>query len=430
MADRIRSFPGSATVARAVEQARDPLFANALLLMGNSALTAGLGFLFWTLAARLFAPVEVGLASAAISAAVFMATLAQLGLPAALVRFSPTAGADRPVLTSTVVSVVTVAGAVAAAVFVLGIDVWAAALDQLAPRPLLATGLITLAAATAATVILVYVAVGARDARPVLIGGVTQGIVKAVLVLAFAVAVPRAGFELVLAWLFATVAAALVQLWMLRSFVAARLNLHLLRFGSFLRYSAGNYAGDLAAAAPGILFPLLVINQLGAEANAYFYVAWAISSLLVGISSAVATSFFAEGSHTHGATGEQMRLAFSLAIALVVPGIAVFWVGAPLLLSLFGEPYAANAVDTLRLLSAATLPMSVNVLYLTVARVDRALGRILAITLATGGGALALGVILAPRQGITGVALGFLIAQTVVAAVLTVERWLRGRTRS
>ena len=396
--------------------------------MGNSGVIAGLGFVFWTLAARLYPAAEVGLASAAISAAVFTATVAMFGLPYALVRFSPAAGAERAILTSTALLVVTIAGALGGAFLVAGIGLWAPALTELAPPPVLAAVVVPLAAATGAAGMLVYVAVARRDARPALAGGVTQGAVKCVLVILFAVAFPRAGIALVVIWLFGTAAAVLLQIWLLRAHVTLRVDVRLLRL-DFLRYSAGNYAGDLAWSAPGLLFPLLVVARLGAEANAYFYVAWAITSLLLAIPDAVASSLLAEGSHDPGDTDEHVTRAFGLALAFVLPAIGLCWFGAPLLLGLFGVDYAANGIETLRILSLAALPVSVNILHLTVARVERALPRILGITGATGGGALVAGAVLAPLYGAPGIALGFLVVHAAVAVVLTIRWWLRREAR-
>ena len=84
----------------------------------------------------------------------------------------------------------TVAGAVAGATFVAGIDAWAPALNGLASPPVLAAGIISLAATTGAVGMLVFVAVSARDARPALAGGVTQGVVKSALIIVFAFSFP------------------------------------------------------------------------------------------------------------------------------------------------------------------------------------------------------------------------------------------------
>ncbi len=432
MTDVVSAGPSATNAApilqRVAERAKAPLVANALVLMGNSGVIAGLGFVFWTLAARLYPAAEVGLASAAISAAVFMATVAMFGLPYALVRFSPTAGQDRVALTSTALFVVTIAGAAGGAILVAGIGAWAPALSGLAPPLVLAAVIVPLAAATGATGMLVYVAVSTRDARPALAGGLTQGVVKCALVILFAVAFPRLGMALVAIWLFGAAGAVLLEVWLLRAHLSRIVDLRLLRL-DFIRYSAGNYAGDLAWSAPGLLFPLLVVAGLGPEANAYFYVAWAITSLLVAIPDAVASSLLAEGSHAPSDTDEHVSRAFGLVLAVVLPAIGLCWIAAPLLLGLFGVDYAANGIDTLRILSLAALPVSLNILYLTVARVERAVSRILGIAVATGGGALFAGAALAPSYGAEGIALGYLVVHAAVAVFLTSRWWLRRVTR-
>jgi len=111
-----------------------------------------------------------------------------------------------------------------------------------------------------------------------------------------------------------------------------------------------------------------------------------------------------------------------------VPAIVVCWAGAPVLLGLFGAPYAANGVETLRLLAIAALPLSLNILHLTAARVDRMMRRIIGIASATGGGALVIGAALVQQAGAVGIALGYLVAHLMVATILTAEWWLRSRT--
>lgn len=429
IADQDAPPDGARIVARTMARARTPLYRNALVLMGNTGITAALGFVFWALAARNYSPSQVGLASAAISSALFVAAVSQLGLPYTLVRFAPLAGLGRATLTSTVVVVVTVAGAVAGGIFVVGMTEWAPALGELTPGPELAAAIVTIAAATNASTALMFVAVGARDARPALAGGVMLGAVKSALVLPFALAFAHLGFALVVAWLLGTVAAVLLQVWVLKRQMAPRIDLHLLRLGSFLRYSAGNYVGDLAWTAPGLLFPLIVVGELGAAANAYFYVSWALAALLVGIPTAVTSSLLAEGSHAPGETDEHLRRAIGLTLAFLAPAIVVFWVGAPALLGLFGATYATEGVETLRLLSLAALPLSLSMLFLTVARVDRAVRRIVAISATTGVGSLLLGAALTPLMGAAGIAFAYLIVNTVVAVALTIEWWLKGGAR-
>jgi O-antigen/teichoic acid export membrane protein len=410
--------------ANLVAHARHPLVWNALVLILNSGLAAGLGFVFWALAARLYSAEQLGLASAAISSALFVATLTQFGLPYALVRFAPPDPHDRAVLATTVVAAGAGAAALGGILFVVGLDVWATELVGFVPLPVLALGLASLAAATCASTVLVFVAVGARDTRPALIGGIAHGAVKAGMVTVFAIMAAGLGFGILVAWLIGTLAAVGVQAWWLRANLAARVNFGLLRLGSFLHYSAGNYIGDLAWSAPALLLPLVVLSTVGAEANAYFFVAWSIASLLVAIPTAIANSLLAEGSHTGSDMGAHFRRAFRMTLIVMLPATALWWVFAPLLLGLFGPSYASEGVDTLRVLSLGALPLGVVLLYLTRARVHREMRRVLVITSVTGGSALVLGAVLVGSAGATGAALGFLIANTIVAAALVLESWL------
>ena len=195
----------------------------------------------------------------------------------------------------------------------------------------------------------------------------------------------------------------------------------------FLHYSAGNYLGDLAWSAPALLLPLIVLATVGAEANAYFYVAWSIASLLVAIPTAIASSLLAEGSHAGGEIGEHFPRAVRLTLLVMLPATALWCAIAPVLLSLFGPSYASEGVVTLRLLSLAALPLSIVLLYLTRARVHREMRRVLLITGVTGGGALVLGTLFVSYGGATGTALGFLLANTIVAAALVLESLLIAR---
>ena len=426
MSGDLRRAPSWDVADRAFARVRLPLVRNAVVLMGNAGVTAGLGFFFWALVARLYTPSQVGLASATIAAALFVATVTQFGLHYALVRFGPEAGPQRATLNSTVMTVVMLAGIGAGAIFAAGISIWEPTLLQLASQGALAAGLMAIAGATGASTVLVYVAVSARDTRPALAGGVTQGVVKFVLVLVLATAVPGAGFGIVVAWLLGTVAAVGLQSIALRRHLAPHVDVYLLRRGRFLYYSAGNYVGDLLWTAPGLLFPLIVVNLFGAAENAYFYVAWSIAGLLVAIPTAVGSSLLAEASHSSGETERHVRRAFVLTLVLVGPGIVLAWLAAPYLLVLFGPAYAAQGLETLRVLAITALPLSINLIFLTEARVDRATPRILAITASTGIGSLVLGAALGLRAGEIGIAVGYLIAHTVTATILTVQ-WRLGR---
>ena len=49
---------------------------------------------------------------------------------------------------------------------------------------------------------------------------------------------------------------------------------------AMIHFSLGNHIAELLWFAPFMLFPLMVINTLGAETNAYFYIVWIIAQAL------------------------------------------------------------------------------------------------------------------------------------------------------
>ena len=90
-------------------------------------------------------------------------------------------------------------------------------------------------------------------------------------------------------------------------------------------FSLENYLAGLFMAAPNLILPIMVLNALGAEQAAYYYIAYAIAALLFMIPNAISMSLFVEGSH-----GEALKrtVVKSLVIifSLLVPAAALMYV--------------------------------------------------------------------------------------------------------
>jgi len=102
--------------------------------MAANVASAAFGFLFWTAAARLYQPQEVGFAAAVISAVGLLAMLSALGLDYALIRFLPQSPAPHSIVSSSLT--IASAGALTLAeVFIGGLEVWSLALLRSARAP-------------------------------------------------------------------------------------------------------------------------------------------------------------------------------------------------------------------------------------------------------------------------------------------------------
>src|SRR4051812_14952080 len=84
--------PRSAATSLIRRVQRAPVASGAALLFANTLISAILSVLFWALAARLYDLAAIGLTTAMISAATLVATIANLGISGAVVRFLPVIG--------------------------------------------------------------------------------------------------------------------------------------------------------------------------------------------------------------------------------------------------------------------------------------------------------------------------------------------------
>src|SRR5438445_11561279 len=95
-----------ANAARGLDQVKTPLYRNAFYLMLAYAVGVAGGLLFWVVAYRFYSSNDTGFAIAMLNTLTFLAGVATLGMPIALIRFLPES--DNP--TALTNSVLTVSG--------------------------------------------------------------------------------------------------------------------------------------------------------------------------------------------------------------------------------------------------------------------------------------------------------------------------------
>jgi O-antigen/teichoic acid export membrane protein len=187
-----------------------------------------------------------------------------------------------------------------------------------------------------------------------------------------------------------------------------------------LHFSFANFIGEILWQVPILVLPLIIINILGAEANAYFYIARTIAWLPLAIPASTAMSLFAEGSsdYREEKLGSNLNQSFKLIAVLLIPAILILVFFGEKLLLLFGVEYSENSTHLLQLLALAALPASINLVYLGILRVERKLIKIIVITGVAGVGTLALSYLLLPQLNILGVGAAWLATQTMIALMI------------
>jgi O-antigen/teichoic acid export membrane protein len=389
--------------------------------MGANALNAVFGFIFWTVAARLYHPHDVGLAAAAVSAVGLLAMLSGLGLDFALVRFLP--GALRPhEIINSCLTIGSIVAVLVAVTFLAGLGLWSPAMMPIRSDPAYAVSLILAAVFTTVGGYMAAIYLSRKNARLVfgqslIFGGAKVG-AAIILVLAGAGAVGLLG-----AWVVGLLAAAGVGL----AFFLPHVESGGFRFrpavarevvNDMRHFASTNYTSAVLWSAPASLLPILVTNVAGAEANAYFYVAMSVGGLLAMVPTAVSMSLFAHGSRDETDLFQRAFESARFSLLLLAPAIVGIFIFGGKVLLIFGRAYSDAGTRLLWMLALSALPLAVNDLFFSVRRVQQRMSGVIAGTLWVLLVTLGLSIILLPKVGLLGAGIAWFAAQTSLALAI------------
>jgi O-antigen/teichoic acid export membrane protein len=336
----------------------DHLLRGSAFLMAATLAASVVGFAFWLVAARLYSPGEIGIASTLISATTLIAYLSLLGLNNSLIRYLPLSKNRDAEVTQAVI--VTVVGALLVA------TAYVVVAPLVAPRLVLLSAsvghsivFVILTAAAAANLLTDSVFIALRGAKyNLLVDGVVQSLLKVALV---APLVALGAFGLYVAYGLAAVVAVALSVALLCRMMALRPRLGRRRtLRGYLGYSGGTYVSACLNLLPILAIPLIVLNEQGAEAAGYYFVAFQIATLLNSVSFAICESAFAEGAHDAGQLKSVARRSAKLAFTAQTAGALLTAIAAPYLLGFFGSNYSEQATQLLVVLALGSIAVAFN----------------------------------------------------------------------
>jgi O-antigen/teichoic acid export membrane protein len=337
----------------------DHMVRNSLYLILSSGLQASLGFAFWIITARLFSTTDVGEASSLISATTVIAYLALLGLNSTLVRYLPTAP-DRNALISAGLLLVAVCGAGIGLLYIFATPVLAPRLAFVDHQPALAVGFVLLTAAAAVNLLTDSIFIASRKAGYcALTDGGVGGVIK---VVSCVILSGTGAYGLFCASVGGFASAALASLVLVTTALHWRPSLRtpLRTLKPLLRFSGANYAGNVLNMLPPLVVPLIVLDRLGAQPAAYYFVAFQVATLLYSGAYAVGQTFLAEGSRGGVDSRELLRRSRRVLMAMCMPACLVLVVAAHWVLLVFGTRYSQHGTPSLILLALAAIPIAAN----------------------------------------------------------------------
>jgi O-antigen/teichoic acid export membrane protein len=398
------------------------LFRNATYLIFSNAFLQATGFFFWIIAARLYTAESVGLSSAAIMAMMLLSQLSYMGLDYALVRFLPTAGDKSRDMISTCITIGTIMSITVALVFIAGLDWWSPALIPIRGHPMLISIFVITVLAATLSAFTQRIFIARLKSGLALTQGLIFGLTRFIPLVFLVAFIPS--FGIFSAWGMALLLGVIVTLFPLARIEGGHyprfsINKDVLR--SMLGFSFSNYLVSILFNLPGLVLPIMVVNLIGAEQNAYFYIGWSLGNILLMIPSSLSFSLLAESSSDRNALAQEVIRSIKLITLILVPSILFMLFLGDKLLWLFGHAYSENATNLLRILALSTIPNAVISIYFSVQRVKLKMGMVNVLSLILAVFTLGMSWVLIPRLGITGAGLGWLSGQTIIAVGIIIS---------
>lgn len=336
----------------------DSLYRNSLYLMASTVVTAIFGFVFWILNARLFTAEQIGLATTIISGTALIAQFSLLGLKNGIIRFLPASKAKNNKI-NTASNIVLIVALALSSLYIVSLPLLSPKLLFLRDNIVYILLFIIFSLSFSLNQLQEGIFIAYRSTGYLLIKNVLWGIIKIALPILL---VGFGTFGIFFAFSFGSVISLLLGLYFLiktfnYTFEPVIKN-DVIR--KVAKYSLGDYLGIFFAEVPYFVIPLLIINHIGAEESAYYYIDLQIATFLFMIPVTINQSLFAEGSNDEKNLKIHLKKAFLAIVSLLIPAILITIISGYYVLKIFGNPYAEQGLLLLRLLAVTGVFIAIN----------------------------------------------------------------------
>jgi O-antigen/teichoic acid export membrane protein len=379
--------------------------------------TAGLGFLYWWLAARLFPPEAIGNASALLSVIGLIGLLGEAGLGTLLIGEIVRHPDKAPALTGAAAAVGVALTIGLALSFILGAYFFGSA--NLIDGWLASSVFVLGCGLTAFTMVVDQAFVGSLNSTIRMIQQVLFSVFKLILIAAVAIVSQTSSTTILLTWV-AGILASWIAVDLMTQGDARRLvgipDFRLLH--TFRRKVFDHYALDVTLQAPGIIVPYLVLVLLSSAATAAFSALWMLVSTAAVIPAVLATVLFPIV--RAGPTKSRHHFIVSLTVSLLFSSACAVFIFfySEKILELFNPAYREIAGSSLRFLGFSLLGSTLKFHACALARLNDVM-RKASLPFALGG-LLELGLLIvgANLGGLEGLVIGWTIAVSIEGALV------------
>lgn len=139
-----------------------------------------------------------------------------------------------------------------------------------------------------------------------------------------------------------------------------------------LNFSTQNYLTRIFEELPTYLLPIMIISSLGAEKNAYYYIAWSIfSGIVLMIPRASSLALFSEAAHNPSQMKNDLLKSTKIALLCTFLLMIFVIVFGDILLGFYGKNYSEGAFSLLKIFSFSGIPFVIVSTFIAMERAQK-----------------------------------------------------------
>lgn len=396
----------------------DPIIKNAIFIILTNFCNLVIGFFFWMLATRLYTPNDIGIISAILSSISIISIISSVGLPMALTLYLPenVKNANRIINSSLIVCIII--SITISLIFSLEVDILAPKLKIILGNPVLIVVFVMTAMVTTISLLIGGIFVAGKRSSFHMIKENIFGIVKTVLLILLS---GLGVIGILISWSLGLVVAMIVgfflmfKLWKYKPMATFDPIIK-----KMARFSVGNYIAGIFYSIPKFIFPIIIINLISADAAGYFFIAMTIAGLFYGIPEAVAGPFLAESSNKDK-FWNNVHNVIKFDMYLLIPGLLLFAIIGRSILGVFNPNYAIHSFNTFLILAAASIPISLITVFNMIRNAQKRVTSAIKVDVFVAVTTITLSIPLMRILNIEGIAISYLIANTIAATVIILK---------
>lgn len=401
---------------------REPLYRNSIIIILNTIIGAIFGLLFWIVAARMMSSEDIGLATALISACSLILPLSKFGMDSGLIRFLPNSKNKDDLYSSTLI-ITLLASIVFISIFIIGVN-W------------LSPSLSFISKGIFPIILIIYIGLSSINGiQYIAFIALRKGEISFVNNLLLGLRIPALYFVaflgllgIVYAFEIAYLITFIFGVYMIyRNGIKFKFKLNMGSIKESFLFSFGNYTASIFSMIAITIIPILIVNLIGAENCAYFFIAYSVAGMLFAIPSAISTSLFVEGSHNFPLKDNVIK-SLKFASIILVPSILIIFFFGDKILLLFSKEFSEQSFELLKLLAISSLFSIIISIYTTIKMIKKEIIVINYINILSSIILIVVGYILLFKYGLIGIGYAWLLNNIIISLGILIlmikkEKW-------